>query len=123
MNFEKFKSITDARKNERSMMDHSVLSTFKNEVCGDDYILYLKIVSDVITDATFTTTGCGFGLAALSIATEWVKGKTLAEAEKITVSDIDAAIDGFPELRRHYPETAAEIMRKTIRKYRDATES
>ena len=118
MNFDKLKVINDEQRNVGVMEAPSVLKTFTNEACGDDYTVYFKIEDGKICDASFTTTGCGFGLAALAIATEWVKGKSLEEAERITLTDIDDGIDGFPERRRRYPETAALIIRETVRKYR-----
>jgi len=118
VDFDKLKAINDEQRNVGVMETPSVLKTFTNKACGDDYTVYLNIEGGKIYDASFTTTGCGFGLAALAIATEWVKGKSLEEAESITLADIDEGIDGFPERRRRYPETAALIIRETVRKYR-----
>ena len=119
MDFNRFKAINDGKINLRVMDSPSIVKTFKNESCGDDYVIYLRIEGGIIQDATFTTTGCGFGLAALSLATEWVRGKSLEEAERITVQDIERGIDGFPERRGHYPKVAAWLMRKAIQEYRE----
>jgi NifU-like protein involved in Fe-S cluster formation len=118
MDFDTFKAINDEKRNVGVISVPSVIKTFTNEACGDDFTVYLLIEDDVIVDASFTTTGCGFGLAALSIATDWVKGKSLEDAEGITEADVDAAIGGFPERRRRYPETAALIIRESVQKYR-----
>ena len=52
--------------------------------CGDKLKLYLKIENNVIKDAKFQTFGCGSAVAASSILTEMLIGKTLDEAKKIT---------------------------------------
>jgi NifU-like protein involved in Fe-S cluster formation len=117
VNFDKFKAINDEQRNVGTLESPSVVGTFQNDACGDDYVVYLQVEGDVIRDAKFTTTGCGFGLAALSLGMEWIKGKTLLEASKITAEDIEAGVDGFPERRRRYPQTAVELIRSTIRSY------
>lgn len=119
MDFDKYRKINDEKMNIREMEDADVVFHYKNESCGDDYQVFLKTESDRVTDASFTTTGCGFGLASLAIATELIKGKTLDEAEKITPEQIEAYIDGFPPRRRRYPETGAEVIRLAIGKARE----
>lgn len=120
MDFEKFQAINNEKRNIGTMTAPSVMSTYKNEACGDDFIVYLRIEDRVITNASFVSTGCGFGIAALSIATEWVKGKSLDEAEGITENDVDAGLGGFPERRINYPRTAVVIIKEVISKYRDS---
>ncbi len=83
MDFDRFKSINDEMRNVGVMESPSTVRSFKNEACGDAYVIYLRIEEGVIVDASFTTTGCGFGLAALALATEWIKGKTLEQAEAL----------------------------------------
>lgn len=118
MNFEKFRAIIEEKRNVGAMEEPSIVVTFKNDACGDDYVIYLKIDGNTILDAKFTTTGCEFGLAAFSLATDWVRGKTLEEAERIPTEVIDAGVDGFPERRSHYPRTAVEVIVETIEKYK-----
>jgi NifU-like protein involved in Fe-S cluster formation len=119
MDFDRFKMINDEMRNVGVMEAPSTVRSFKNEACGDDYAIYLRIEEGVIVDASFTTTGCGFGLVALALATEWIKGKTLEQAETLREDDVEAGIDGFPERRREYPRKAVEIVLATIRDYRD----
>ncbi len=118
MDFEKFRAIIEERRNVGAMEEPSIVVTFKNDACGDDYVIYLKIDGNTILDAKFTTTGCEFGLAAFSLATDWVRGKTLEEAERIPTEVIDAGVDGFPERRSHYPRTAVKVIVETIEKYK-----
>jgi len=113
MDFERYKKINDDRLNYGEMEDASVVSSYRNTGCGDGYRLYLKVEGDRIVDASYTTTGCGFGLTALAMATEWVKGRTLAEAEGITGENIESLFE-FPPRRKNYPESAAEALKKAI---------
>ena len=64
--------------------------------CGDALKLYLKIKDNVVVDAKFQTFGCGSAVAASSILTEMVIGKTLDEVKKITNKDIIEALGGLP---------------------------
>jgi nitrogen fixation protein NifU and related proteins len=56
--------------------------------CGDVMKLQIKVQNDTIVDAKFKTFGCGSAIASSSLATEWLKGKTLSEARKIKNTDI-----------------------------------
>jgi nitrogen fixation NifU-like protein len=56
--------------------------------CGDVMKLQIKVESGRIVDAKFKTFGCGSAIASSSLATEWMKGKTLDEAEKIKNTEI-----------------------------------
>ena len=124
MDFERFKEINDTRLNYREMEEADVVSSYRNVGCGDGYRLYLKFdESDPekrVTDASYTTTGCGFGVAALAMATEWVKGKTLAQAEAITAQDIEGMFE-FPERRKNYPDSAVEAVQKAVADYKNGT--
>jgi len=50
--------------------------------CGDVMKLQIKVQNDTIVDAKFKTFGCGSAIASSSLATEWLKGKTIEEAQK-----------------------------------------
>jgi nitrogen fixation NifU-like protein len=54
-----------------------------NPLCGDHYMLYLKIVDDTIVDISFEGSGCAISKASASVMTTLVKGKTRSEAEKL----------------------------------------
>jgi uncharacterized protein YjbI with pentapeptide repeats len=121
MDFERFKQINDDRLNYREMEGASVVSSYRNLGCGDGYRIYLKFDElENITDASYTTTGCGFGLAALAIATEWVKGKSFAEAQNISVENLEAMFE-FPPRRKNYPESAVEAMQKALSDFKNGT--
>jgi nitrogen fixation protein NifU and related proteins len=56
--------------------------------CGDVMKLQIKVENDRIVDAKFKTFGCGSAIASSSLATEWLKGRTVDEAYKIKNTDI-----------------------------------
>ena len=118
MNFEKYQTINDQKINFREMEEATVVSNYRNQGCGDGYRVFLKIDDGKITDASYTTTGCGFGLAALAIVTELAKGKTLEQAQSISTGDINAGLDGFPPRRQNYPESALEAFQQALDDYR-----
>ena len=55
--------------------------------CGDVMKLQVKVEDGVIVDAKFKTFGCGSAIASSSVATEWIKGKTVEEAMDVTNKD------------------------------------
>lgn len=114
MDFERYKRMNDQKENFRELDGATVDHVYRNDACGDGYHIFLKLGPDGrIADASYTTTGCGFGLAALAVVTRLAKGKTLDEAEAISPADIEADFE-FPERRRNYPVTAVEAMRQTV---------
>lgn len=124
MDFERFKKINDERQNYREMEDATVVSSYRNVGCGDGYRVYLKIDESSpdhrIVDASYTTTGCGFGMVALAMATEWAKGRTVEEAAHIKGADIEEMFL-FPDRRKNYPDSAAEALRKAASDYKSGT--
>lgn len=118
MDFALFKKINDERMNYREMEDATVVSSYRNVGCGDGYRVYLKIENGKILDASYTTTGCGFGIVALAMATEIAKGKTVEEAEQLTEEDIEKAF-AFPERRKNYPQSAIAALRLALKDYRE----
>jgi NifU-like protein involved in Fe-S cluster formation len=121
MNFEKFRAIIEERRNVGAMEEPSIVVTFKNDACGDDYVIYLKIDGNTILDAKFTTTGCEFGLAAFSLATDWVRGKTLEEAERIPTEVINAGLIGVFTTIGHFAIGSKEFLRPMLEASFDPT--
>jgi NifU-like protein involved in Fe-S cluster formation len=114
MDFARYKKMNDEKENFREMEGATVDHVYRNDACGDGYHIFLKVSPQgLIEDASYTTTGCGFGLAALAVVTRLVRGKTLDQAQGLEPSDIEADFE-FPERRRNYPVTAVEAMRQTL---------
>jgi nitrogen fixation NifU-like protein len=83
--------------------------------CGDVMRLQIKVnpVTQVIEEAKFKTFGCGSAIASSSLATEWVKGKTIAEAMTISNTDIVKEL-ALPPVKIHCSVLAEDAIRAAI---------
>lgn len=86
--------------------------------CGDVMKLQLKITGDVIEDAKFKTFGCGSAIASSSLATEWVKGKTIDEAFQIKNTEIVSELN-LPPVKIHCSVLAEDAIKAAISNYKD----
>ena len=85
--------------------------------CGDVMRLQIKVNDDgIIEDAKFKTYGCGSAIASSSLLTEWVKGKTLADASKIKNTDIAEELS-LPPVKIHCSVLAEDAIRSAINDY------
>ena len=85
--------------------------------CGDVMKLQIKVEKGIITDAKFKTYGCGSAIASSSLVTEWVKGKTLDEARKISNSRIAEEL-ALPPIKIHCSILAEDAIKAAIEDYR-----
>ena len=86
--------------------------------CGDVMKLQIKVGPDGrIADARFKTYGCGSAIASSSLVTEWVKGKTLAEAETIRNTQIAEEL-ALPPVKIHCSILAEDAIKAAIADYR-----
>ena len=87
--------------------------------CGDVLRLQIKVdeATGVIKDAKFKTYGCGSAIAASSLVTEWIKGKTLAEAETIKNSEIAQEL-ALPPVKIHCSILAEDAIKSAIADYK-----
>jgi Fe-S cluster assembly scaffold IscU len=83
--------------------------------CGDVMRLQIRVnpETNVIEDAKFKTFGCGSAIASSSLATEWVKGKTIDEALAITNTDIVKEL-ALPPVKIHCSVLAEDAIRAAI---------
>jgi len=87
--------------------------------CGDVMKLQIKVGADGrIEDAKFKTFGCGSAIASSSLATEWVKGKTLDEADTIKNTMIAQHLS-LPPVKIHCSVLAEDAIKAAIRDYRE----
>jgi nitrogen fixation NifU-like protein len=85
--------------------------------CGDVMRLQIKVSDDgVIEDAKFKTYGCGSAIASSSLLTEWVKGKTLDEAQQIKNSEIAEEL-ALPPVKVHCSVLAEDAIRAAVEDY------
>ena len=87
--------------------------------CGDVMKLQIKVDDDtgIITDAKFKTYGCGSAIASSSLVTEWVKGKTLDQAQEIKNTQIAEEL-ALPPVKIHCSILAEDAIRAAIDDYR-----
>ena len=105
-------------RNVGEMPDASCVGEVGNAKCGDIMRIYLKINNDgVITDAKFNTFGCASAIASSSMATEMVKGRTIAEARKLTNQEVVDALDGLPAQKIHCSVLADEAINAALDNY------
>jgi len=84
--------------------------------CGDVMKLQIKVEEGIITDAKFKTYGCGSAIASSSLVTEWVKGRTLDEAGKISNSQIAEEL-ALPPVKIHCSILAEDAIKAAINDY------
>jgi nitrogen fixation NifU-like protein len=87
--------------------------------CGDVMRLQIEVdpATQIITDAKFKTFGCGSAIASSSLATEWLKGKTVDEAVQIDNMDIVEELN-LPPVKIHCSVLAEDAIKAAINDYR-----
>ena len=91
--------------------------------CGDVMKLQIKVNEEgVIEDAKFKTFGCGSAIASSSLATEWLKGKTLDEAESIKNTEIVKELS-LPPVKVHCSVLAEDAIKAALKDFRQKQES
>ena len=92
--------------------------------CGDVMKLQIKVENDQIVDAKFKTFGCGSAIASSSLATEWVKGKSVDDAMAIQNTEIVEELS-LPPVKIHCSVLAEDAIKAAISDYknRNASES
>jgi len=89
--------------------------------CGDVMKLQIQVEEDRIVDAKFKTYGCGSAIASSSLATEWLKGKTVDEALKIKNTDIVDELQ-LPPVKIHCSVLAEDAIRAALQDVKDKSD-
>ena len=90
--------------------------------CGDVMKLQIQVEGDRIVDAKFKTFGCGSAIASSSLATEWIKGKTLDEALAIQNTQIVAELS-LPPVKIHCSVLAEDAIKSAVNDYKSKRKS
>ncbi|MGT3391974.1 Fe-S cluster assembly scaffold IscU [Escherichia coli] len=91
--------------------------------CGDVMKLQIKVNDEgIIEDARFKTYGCGSAIASSSLVTEWVKGKSLDEAQAIKNTDIAEELE-LPPVKIHCSILAEDAIKAAIAGYKSKREA
>ena len=86
--------------------------------CGDVMRLQIEVVDGKIVDAKFKTYGCGSAIASSSLLTEWVRGKSLMDANAIKNSQIAEEL-GLPPVKIHCSVLAEDAIKAAVKNYRE----
>jgi NifU-like protein involved in Fe-S cluster formation/metal-sulfur cluster biosynthetic enzyme len=89
--------------------------------CGDMVAVYIKVDPETrrLTDVKFESYGCASNIATGSIITELAKGKTIAEAKKVTWKQASEALGGLPPIKVHCSVLAVDGLRSAIQNYEE----
>ena len=85
--------------------------------CGDVMKLQIKVENDTIVDAKFKTFGCGSAIASSSLATEWLKGKTVDQAGQIKNTEIVQELN-LPPVKIHCSVLAEDAIKAALNDYK-----
>ena len=101
--------------------DANAVGEDRNPVCGDRTVLTIRVRDDRIAAARFRAMGCPAAIAASSITTELLIGRTVAEALRLTNEDVSAALGGLPANKLHCSVLAEDVVRAAVEDYRQRT--
>ena len=104
-------------RNVGEITDASGSGTVGNAKCGDIMKMDIKVEDNIITDVKFKTFGCCAAVATSSMATEMIKGKTVAEALSLTNKAVAEALDGLPPVKMHCSVLAEEAIHAALDDY------
>ena len=90
-----------------------------NAKCGDIMKIFLKIDGGIVTDAKFSTFGCGSAIASSSMATEMIKGQPIEQVMELTNKAVVEALDGLPAYKLHCSVLAEEAVKAALKDYFD----
>ena len=110
-------------RNAGELPDADGEATKSNPVCGDRMRVMIKVQDGRISDMRWQTRGCPPAIATSSVASEMVRGWTLAEVEKLTREEVAAAVGGLPADKVHCSVLAADALRGAIADYRSRSGS
>jgi nitrogen fixation NifU-like protein len=107
-------------RNVGSIEDATCVGNAGNPADGDTIRLYLRIEEERITDAKVKVFGCPTAVAAASVLTELIIGKSVEEALTLRNRDVSEALGGLPEGKLHCSVLAEAVLEDAISQYRGA---
>lgn len=105
-------------RNRREMTTADTVGEAKYPCCGDKVKLYLRFEVDTIREATFTASACGPAIAAASLATTLLLGRTIDEARNLGAFELAQALPGLPASKRHSILLVLECLHEALKHYR-----
>lgn len=110
-------------RNHGELEDANAVGYMTNPVCGDTLLLMLRVRDGRIVEARWQSDGCAASIAASSLLSELVRGKSIAEAESITREAIVEALGGLPLSKLHASVLAADALHHALADYRRRLEA
>lgn len=101
-------------RNAGQMAEPDYVGEAGNPVCGDRMRLFLKVSGGKVTEARFLTFGCSVAIAASSMLTELVQGRTVKELGAMRNSEIVSALGGLPEEKVNCSVLAETALRSAL---------
>ena len=105
----------DNPRNVGAMEDASARGEATNPVCGDLLHLYLKIADGKIVASSFQAQACPPCIAAASILTEMIQGRTIDEAVLLKAADVTQALESLPRNKEHCSALAIDALKAAIK--------
>jgi len=87
--------------NQGPLVDFSGYGESDYPPCGDKLKLWVLVEGDIIRNVSFIAAGCGPLTAVASLATDWLKGKTVEQAQQLDSFELDRLAGGLPPVKRH----------------------
>ena len=104
-------------RNVGTIDDADLIGEAGSLACGDSLKLFIKLDGNKVVDAKFQTFGCGSAVAASSILTEMIIGRTLDEVKKITNKDIANELGGLPPEKMHCSVMGYEALEDALKNF------
>lgn len=82
----------------------------ENPVCGDVLRLSVRLEGELVAEARFQAQGCPPSIAAGSVVAEWLEGRTLEEAARLSATEVEQALGGLPAASRHAAALALDAV-------------
>ena len=105
-------------RNLGDLANADAVAEVENPACGDRARLAVKVAGDRITAARFRAEGCPAAIAATSMTTELITGRTLDEALALRDQDVATALGGLPRNKLHCSVLAEDVIRAVVDDYR-----
>lgn len=106
-------------RNVGEIPDASAKARVRSSADGDMLQLHLRIENDRVQDAKFKVYGCGAAIAAGSMLTEYIIGKTVAEILKITNEQLSEMMGGLAPEKVHCSVLAEQAIQEALKKHKD----
>ncbi len=104
-------------RNQGEIAEPDASASVYNPACGDTMRLMLKVRNGLITDVKWKAQACGASLAAASLASERVRGKTIAQANRLTREQVAEALGGLLPAKFHSAVLAVDAVKAALQDY------